>query len=79
MEGEGIFYNLDYGFGVNLSENITVVFFSDQIHGSTVLSDDLSLHTISQSVTLSTLAALQRYDIYIAPHTLKLQCALGVA
>ena len=71
-DGGSMFYNMDYGFGVNLIENMTIVFFPDHVHGTTVLNDNVILNGLTQSVTLSTLCALKRYDMYIEPHSLSL-------
>jgi len=77
-DGGGMFYNMEYGFGVNLIENITLVFLSDHLHGSTVLRQEVILNAISQSVTRSTLDGLRRYDMFIKPKLDVLQHALGV-
>jgi len=51
-DGGGMFYNMDYGFGVNLIENMTIDFFSNYIHSITVLNDNVILNELTQSFTL---------------------------
>src|SRR4051812_28678446 len=42
-----MFYNMNYGFGVNLIENITVVFFPDHVHSTTILNDNVILNGLT--------------------------------